>query len=209
MQFVGALALLLGVQAQGPPLTATTDLHVASGQWLATATFRETQSGVLIEMNFRQGDALTGTHALQIHSVGQCYPPTFDSAGPIFNPFGKQHGLLNPGGPMAGDLPNLVIGPDGSASYTLPAPLVTLRPGSASLLRQGGTSLVIYERPDDDRSQAEGNAGARIACGAIVASPGGAPTAASDGGPLGGLATLIIGGVGLLLAGVGLALRRR
>jgi Cu/Zn superoxide dismutase len=40
----------------------------------------------------------------------RCDPPDFATAGGIFNPSGKQHGLRNPDGPMAGDLPNLVVG---------------------------------------------------------------------------------------------------
>ena len=71
---------------------------------------------------------------------------------------------------MAGDVPSLTIGPTGLAIYNTAAPLVKLSPGPESLLRQGGTSLVIFDGPDDDQSQPEGNPGARIACGVI--SPG-------------------------------------
>jgi Cu-Zn family superoxide dismutase len=47
--------------------------------------------------------------------------------------------------------------------------LVTLKEGQPnSLLRPGGTSLVIHAGPDDDFSDPAGNAGDRIACGVIV-----------------------------------------
>jgi Cu-Zn family superoxide dismutase len=150
--------------AQSPPgAGATAELRTADGQPLATATFTQAADQVLISIIFRNRTALTGTHAIHIHSVGQCTPPTFASAGPIFNPTGRQHGLQNPDGPMAGDLPNLVVGPAGVAVYNLSAPRVTI----ADLLAGPGTSLVIFAQPDDDRSQPEGNAGQRLACGVI------------------------------------------
>ena len=70
---------------------------------------------------------------------------------------------------MAGDMPSLVIGPAGLGGYNTSAPLAKLSAGPASLLRPGGTSLVIFAQVDDDQTQPEGNAGARIACGVIVA----------------------------------------
>jgi hypothetical protein len=85
-------------------------------------------------------------------------------------------------------------------------------------LRQQGTSLVIFAQADDDRSQPEGNAGARIACGAIVptGTPGSVPAAAGTSAatsttnsgidpPL----ALIIGVMGGLLITAGVVLRRR
>jgi Cu-Zn family superoxide dismutase len=199
----GSVAHSESTQSSG--IAATTDLHFANAQWIATATFREAENQVLITITLRERDLLTGTHGVQIHDAGRCYPPAFENAGDIFNPFGKQHGLANPSGPMAGDLPNLTMDP-GELTYNLWAPLVTLRPGPASLLREGGTSLLIFERPDDGRTPPEGNAGTRLACGAIVVVPGSA-NSPGLGGVFGG-PTPIIGGLGVLLAGAGLALRR-
>ena len=51
------------------------------------------------------------------------------SAGGHFNPFDKHHGLQNPAGPHAGDLPNVTVGPDGKAKVEAVAKLVTLKPG--------------------------------------------------------------------------------
>jgi Cu-Zn family superoxide dismutase len=157
------------VTAQVPVVGASALVRDTSGRLLATATLRESRDGVLISLNFADRSALTGAHAIQIHAVGRCDPPDFASAGGIFNPFGKQHGLRNPDGPMAGDVPSLTIGPNGLAIYNTAAVLVKLGPGPESLLRQGGTSLVIFDGPDDNQSQPEGNAGPRIACGVIVA----------------------------------------
>ncbi|HEX8968711.1 MAG TPA: superoxide dismutase family protein, partial [Chloroflexota bacterium] len=160
--------------AQVPPVGASAQLHDAGGRLLATATFRQASDEVLINLVFPDRGALTGTHGIQIHDVGRCDPPDFSSAGGIFNPTRKQHGLLNPDGPMAGDVPSLVIGPIGVSGYNTTAPLVTLSPGPASLLKPGGTSLIIFAQPDDDLTQPDGQVGARIACGVIVAGAAGA-----------------------------------
>ena len=49
-------------------------------------------------------------------------PPDFASAGPHWNPTGQKHGKDNPQGMHKGDLPNLIVGPDGRGSfeYTIP-----------------------------------------------------------------------------------------
>jgi superoxide dismutase, Cu-Zn family len=168
------LALVFGpvtASAQLVPPTASADLRSASGDEVAAATFAQASDEVRIAIAFRDRTSLVGTHAIHIHSVAQCTPPSFDSAGPILNPTSKQHGLLNPDGPMAGDLPNLVIGPAGVEVYNLSAALVSVGPGPGanSLLGGRGTSLIIFSQPDDNSTQPDGNAGQRIACGPIVA----------------------------------------
>jgi Cu-Zn family superoxide dismutase len=195
--------VLLAVQGQPPGVGASAQLNDANGRLIATATFREATDQVLINLTFPDRAALTGTHGIQIHEMGRCDPPNFASAGGIFNPFGKSHGMLNPAGPMAGDVPSLVIGPAGVGVYNTAAPLVKLNAGPAALLRPGGTSLVLFERTDDDLTQPEGNAGARLACGVIVA---GAATASSASDRS---SAVLIGGLGIVLIGAGLLLRRR
>ena len=108
-----------------------------------------------------------GPHAFHIHEQGNCELPGFKSAGGHFNPRGKKHGVKNPQGHHAGDLPNLVVGSDGEVEIEVIAGGVTLGPGANSLLSKSGTSLVIHADPDDDLTDPAGNAGARIACGAV------------------------------------------
>jgi Cu-Zn family superoxide dismutase len=191
------------VGAQAPPVAAA-QLHDATGRLIATATFRQAADQVLITFTFPDRTALTGTHAIQIHTVGRCDPPDFASAGGIFNPFGKQHGLNNSGGPMAGDLLNLTVGPTGLVAYNTSAAQVRLSPGAASLLRPGGTALVIFAQPDDDQTQPEGNAGARIACGVIAD----APSAPVSGGHPDLPTAVLIAALGVLLIGAGVVLRK-
>lgn len=212
-----ALVTATGASAQLVPPSASADLRSASGDEVATATFAQASDEVRIAITFRDRTSLVGTHAIHIHSVAQCTPPAFDSAGPILNPTSKQHGLLNPDGPMDGDLPNLVIGPAGVEVYNLSAALVSIEPGPGadSLLGGRGTSLVIFSQADDNTTQPDGNAGQRLACGPIAAGPPGAlappgPTSAStvspaSSDPVPTALILVLGG--LLIAG-GVVLRR-
>ena len=82
-------------------------------------------------------------------------------------PLGKPHGFLHPEGPHAGNLPNLVVGSNGTANVELYTNLVTLSEGNAALLDQDGTTLIIHENEDDHLTQPIGGAGGRVACGVI------------------------------------------
>ncbi len=160
------LALVLGC-GQSPPTTAKATLINPQGQKVGQATLTQTPQGVKIVL---QVDNLPpGVHAFHIHEKGVCTTPGFESAAGHFNPFGKHHGLKNPAGPHAGDLPNITVGPDGKANVEAVANLVTLKEGQKNALFQpGGTSLVIHAGPDDYVSDPAGNAGPRIACGVIT-----------------------------------------
>ena len=109
-----------------------------------------------------------GEHAIHIHQNAKCEAPGFTSAGPHFNPEQKHHGLNNPEGPHAGDMPNFTVKANGTAKTTVQDPRVTLAEGNDSLFANGGTALVIHAKADDLKSDPAGNAGDRIACGVIT-----------------------------------------
>jgi Cu-Zn family superoxide dismutase len=142
---------------------AAAPLRNAEGQVLGMAIFTQEAQGVRISVTVK--GLSPGEHGIHIHSVGKCEPPDFLSAGPHFNPTNKKHGLTNPEGPHAGDLPNLVVGEDGSAVYEHITDRVTLTPGELSLFDEDGSSLVIHAGPDDQMTDPAGNSGARVLCG--------------------------------------------
>jgi Cu-Zn family superoxide dismutase len=144
---------------------AIADLHNPGGGHVGIATITEGDDGLTIAVNVH--GMPPGPHALHIHTAGSCEKPDFKSAKGHFNPYGREHGLKNPQGPHAGDLLNIVVGPDGTGATIVVAPLVTLGPGDNSLFREGGTAIMIHQGPDDYVSDPAGDAGPRIACGVI------------------------------------------
>lgn len=165
---LGALAFTASLAALVAPRTdaaATAEMLDANGRPVGRATFTATPDGVRILAELH--GLPPGVHAMHVHTVGKCHPPTFDSAGGHFNPTGKKHGAKNPDGPHAGDLPNFEVAADGTARVEVVTPRLSLGEGPTSLLPSGKTCLVIHEKPDDEFTDPSGNAGGRLACGII------------------------------------------
>jgi superoxide dismutase, Cu-Zn family len=148
--------------------TATAALNNAQGEVVGTATLSEVTGGLRIVVTVR--GLPPGEKGVHIHEAGRCEPPAFASAGGHLNPGQRQHGLLNPAGPHAGDLPNIRIDPDGSGRLETLNDRITLEAGPISLFDADGSVLVIHGAADDHRTDPTGNSGGRIACGVIVKS---------------------------------------
>ncbi|NBJ70263.1 MULTISPECIES: superoxide dismutase family protein [Clostridia] len=135
-------------------------------QEVATAILTEEEQGVRIKLT--GGNFSPGKHGFHIHETGSCEGPDFSSAGEHFNPTNRSHGKKAPGGPHAGDLPNIEVANDGTVQADFLNEMVTLQPEKDhSLVKDGGTALVIHSDKDDYKTQPAGNAGERIACGVI------------------------------------------
>lgn len=142
------------------------DIVNAKGVKVGTAKLKQVVDGV--SMDVQASHMKPGKHGIHFHEIGKCDIPDFKTAGEHFNPTAKQHGFDNPSGYHAGDLPNLVVGPDGEAKAEFFDPNVTLEKGKPnSLLKEGGTALIIHEKEDDLKTDPSGNSGNRIGCAAI------------------------------------------
>ncbi|TKD72291.1 superoxide dismutase family protein [Pseudalkalibacillus hwajinpoensis] len=145
----------------------TVDMMNQEGEKVGTAELEQQEDGTLIQLD--ASNLPEGTHGFHIHETGSCEAPDFKSAGGHFNPANADHGTMSEDGPHAGDMENIEVSADGTIQKEVVNEKVTLEAGKDnSLLKEGGTALVIHAGADDNSSQPSGDAGDRIACGVIV-----------------------------------------
>lgn len=134
----------------------------AAGQTIGSVRAWQTPGGISFRIN--ASGLPHGIHGIHVHPIGRCDPPDFASAGTHWNPAGRQHGLNNPQGPHAGDMPNVSVAANGVLQETVVLPHASL----SELLDADGAAILIHERADDYVSQPSGNSGAKIACAVIT-----------------------------------------
>ncbi|MFD1361395.1 superoxide dismutase family protein [Lentibacillus salinarum] len=159
-----------GIETAGSVSDDTEEVEVTlyngDKEAVGSAMIRPVYRGVKVTLE--ASDLPPGTHGFHIHENGVCEAPDFKSAGGHFNPTDAKHGFEHPEGPHAGDLANIRVDEDGNVFADAAAEMVTLDKGeNHSLLKEGGTSLMIHSGADDYQSQPSGDAGERIACGVI------------------------------------------
>ena len=148
------------------PAEASADVRDSSGLTKARAT--AVQVGSDLRVRVEASGMARGAYGAHVHEIGRCDPPGFTTAGAHWNPSGRKHGKDNPAGMHKGDLPNLLVGADGTGifEYTIPDAVLG-GAGGANLLDADGAAIVIHASPDDFRTDPSGNSGARIACGVL------------------------------------------
>jgi superoxide dismutase, Cu-Zn family len=157
-----------GTTGSRPAASASANLVDSQGRSVGQAFLRQAPRGVLLKLELK--NATPGIHGLHIHDVGRCDRPSFESAGGHFNPTNRQHGFLNPGGPHAGDLPNIEVPTTTQHSVEYFLADITIEPGPRSLGDQNGSAIVIHAGQDDHATDPAGESGDRLACGQIVRS---------------------------------------
>jgi superoxide dismutase, Cu-Zn family len=141
----------------------TVKLKNAQGENVGTATLSAAGKGTKIKLDLKK--LPPGDHAIHIHQTAKCESPAFTSAGAHLNPVNKKHGLLNPEGHHLGDLVNFTVKKNGTSKDVINASFPYTK--DSPIFANGGTSLMVHAKPDDNRTDPSGNAGDRIACGLI------------------------------------------
>lgn len=160
-----SFAIPAGAFAADAVKSVTVVLNNAKGEKVGTAHLSPADHGVLVKLDVSH--LTLGKHGIHFHEKGSCVGPDFKSAGGHLNPEHKEHGLENPKGPHAGDMPNLEVSKSGTARTHFVAHGVTLGEGADSLERPEGAALVIHAKADDQHTSPSGESGDRVVCGVI------------------------------------------
>jgi Cu-Zn family superoxide dismutase len=166
------LTLAMSVAVSVPALAqeVTSDILNNKGESIGTINATKAADGVLLNVDLKS--LPPGPHGFHVHAVGDCsdHDHFKKAAGHVKDEEGDEHGLLNPKGPEAGDLPNLIVHQDGTVKAEIYAPDLEIGGNDPeNLLDKDGSSFMIHANADDHKTQPIGGAGDRIACGVIKA----------------------------------------
>lgn len=130
-----------------------------------TATFSETKGFVTLEAKLT--GLKPGVHAIHIHEKADCSAADGTSAGGHWNPTFKKHGQWGDAEHHKGDIGNFTADVDGNATVIFKTDEWCIGCGDKTK-DITGKGLIVHADPDDYTTQPTGNAGARVACSAII-----------------------------------------
>ncbi len=130
-----------------------------------TATFVE-KNGIVTFLAKLTG-LKPGVHAIHIHEKSDCSAADGSSAGGHWNPTFKKHGKWGDAEYHKGDIGNFIADEKGNGTISLSTNEWCIGCGDATkdILGKG---LIVHAGADDFVTQPSGNAGARVACSAII-----------------------------------------
>ncbi|XP_014213669.1 superoxide dismutase [Cu-Zn] isoform X2 [Copidosoma floridanum] len=141
---------------------------VLQGDCKGTLFFEQANPADPVKVTGEVSGLKQGLHGFHVHEFGD-NTNGCTSAGPHFNPLGKDHGGPTDEVRHVGDLGNVEAGSDGLAKVNIADKQIQLQ-GAHSII---GRTLVVHADPDDlgkgghELSKTTGNAGGRLACGVI------------------------------------------
>jgi Cu-Zn family superoxide dismutase len=130
-----------------------------------TATFTEKNGKVTFVAKI--SGLQPGIHAIHIHEKSDCSAADGSSAGGHWNPTFKKHGKWGEGEHHKGDIGNFIADDKGNGTITLTTDEWSIG-GEDATKNILGKGLIVHQGADDFVSQPAGNAGARVACSAII-----------------------------------------
>ena len=108
-----------------------------------------------------------GEHAIHIHEKADCSAADGSSAGGHWNPTFKKHGKWGSAEHHKGDIGNFIADANGNATvkFSTNEWCIGCEDETKNIVGKG---LIVHKGTDDFTSQPAGNAGARVACSAII-----------------------------------------
>jgi len=141
---------------------------VINGDAKGTVYFNQENENAPVQVTGEVLGLSKGLHGFHVHEFGD-NTNGCTSAGPHFNPNGKEHGAPGDANRHVGDLGNIEASGDGATKVNISDCQISLF-GCNSII---GRTVVVHADPDDlgkgghELSKSTGNAGARIGCGVI------------------------------------------
>jgi Cu-Zn family superoxide dismutase len=159
--------------------SASSQIFNAKGELVGTATFTQSTSGVKVTLQVQK--LSQGEHMVHLHENGKCEAPDFKSAGNHFDPkrspmdtthdhMHHKHEDMKHGVDQhqpAGDLPNIMVQQDGTGTLMATLSELTLGKEYNSLLKKGGTAIVIHAGANGKSTIPNVDYKTRIACGVV------------------------------------------